>query len=256
MPRGVGGVARPAPRAIGKLSLAQRDELLANCAALPVALRCPPIRSVSAFVLSRLATADGSLDPRVEAWLADEGNRLTLEALLKAYRLHMKEKWTASAAVGTFNNMTRQTLLGLQPDAPKDDKYSVARRLRRLHDAKEAAVKRAQHSAEEASFRALCLCDHYDERQPGPWYQLHLLYRLALKLEGLGVLDSSPRAEADCPICLAKIDAPGQIWAHLEPCRHWMCDPCATAFMLERDEHRCPHCRADIAIFVRAVSGV
>ena len=112
MPRGVGGVARPAPRAIGKLSLAQRDELLANCAALPVALRCPPIRSVSAFVLSRLATADGSLDPRVEAWLADEGNRLTLEALLKAYRLHMKEKWTASAAVGATIFGVRLALLG------------------------------------------------------------------------------------------------------------------------------------------------
>jgi len=248
---------RPSPhRARNKLTPAKRDELLAAALPLPVALRCPPERSVSAFVLERLAAADGSLKTEVRSWLSDDGNRLLLQALLKAYRLHTKQNWPEANSIATFNNMTRQTLLGLQPGAPDDDKYSVSKRLRLLHSAKESGIAsaNAQISVAEASFRELCICDHYDG-QPGPWYQLHLLYRLALKLEEFQVLDESPRAEADCPICQATVSAPGEAWHQLEPCRHWMCGSCATTYMLERGEHKCPQCRREVAIFVEGKSG-
>ena len=47
-----------------------REDLLAQAEALPTALRCPPIRSASEFVLTSFVPDDGKLKPVVGAWLA------------------------------------------------------------------------------------------------------------------------------------------------------------------------------------------
>jgi len=98
--------------------------------------------------------------------------------------------------------------------------------------------------------------DHYNEHQPGPLFQLHLLYRLVLLLERLNVLEARPPA-VDCAICLtATVAAAGESWHQLEPCRHWLCGRCGESWMQEQAQHSCPMCRARIVLYVRAKSGV
>ena len=70
------------------------------------------------------------------------------------------------------------------------------------------------------------------------------------------MVEARPRADADCPICLSKVDAPGETWHQLEPCRHWVCGGCGEAWMQEHARNSCPQCRETIAIYVRARSGV
>ena len=248
------------PTAAEAFTVARRDEMLAAAQTLPQALRCPPIRSVSDYVLFSLATADGVVKPKVRAWLKKKKNRALLQRLAAAYKSKVAPNWPSPYSIATFNNMVRQTLLGLQPeDAPKvSTTYLVATRLRLLHEARQRAIAalKGTTTAEDAGFRGLCVHDHYVAGRPGPWFQLHLLYRLVLKLEQVGVLAASPHSEADCPICFAKVEGVGHLWHQLEPCRHWICDACADAYMQERDGSACPQCRAEIVLYVRARSDV
>ena len=120
------------------------------------------------------------------------------------------------------------------------------------------ALRKVQADDGLAGLRAF---DHYCEQQPGPWFQLHLLYRLVVKMRRNGALrhlaQPAPPAElqSDCPICLKPVEGSDQLWQHLEPCRHWLCDACATEYMQERSESRCPLCRETILVYVSAVSG-
>ena len=82
--------------------------------------------------------------------------------------------------------------------------------------------------------------DHYNECQPGPFFQLHLLYRLVLLLERLNVLEARPPA-VDCAICLtATVEAAGEVWHQLEPCRHWLCGGCGESWMQAQAQGSCP----------------
>ena len=53
---------------------------------------------------------------------------------------------------------------------------------------------------------------------------------------------------------LSKVDAPGETWHQLEPCRHWVCGGCGEVWMQEHARNSCPQCRETIAIYVRARS--
>ena len=142
--------------------------------------------------------------------------------------------------------------------APKANTgYLITKRLRLLHDARRKAVAAYgdAKTAEDAGFCGLCVCDHYIEGQPGPWFQLHLLSRLVLALEHLGVLTASPQSDADCPICFAKVEGVGHPWYQLEPCRHFICGACADEYMQERGEDTCPQCRQQVVLYVHAKSG-
>ena len=142
----------------------------------------------------------------------------------------------------TFRELVRKTLLGLQSTSPLREKwrYSVSATLQLLH-----AVQCAD------GFDGLCAADHRVERHPGPWFQLDLLLTLIGKLEYDQVLEPTPCAQGDCSICLERV-ATGQLWQHLEPCRHWLCSACSSEYMMERGEDRCPECRAEVAQFVAA----
>ena len=251
--------ARDHAVAVTSFTVAMRDEMLAaEPPRLPHALRCPPVRSPSAHVLASLATADGVIKPKVLAWLKRKNNRSHLLKLVAAYRSHVGANWPTSHAKATFNNMVRQTLMGLQPNAPKANTgYLITKRLRLLHDARRKAVAAYgdAKTAEDAGFCGLCVCDHYIEGQPGPWFQLHLLSRLVLALEHLGVLTASPQSDADCPICFAKVEGVGHPWYQLEPCRHFICGACADEYMQERGEDTCPQCRQQVVLYVHAKSG-
>ena len=112
--------ARDHAVAVTTFTVAMRDEMLAaEPPRLPHALRCPPVRSPSAHVLASLTTADGVIKPKVLAWLKRKNNRSHLLKLVAAYRSHVGANWPATHSKATFNNMVRQTLMGLQPNAPK-----------------------------------------------------------------------------------------------------------------------------------------
>jgi len=226
-------------------------------------------------VLTSLASDDGQLKPVVDAWLTHTGSRPLLDALQHQYIPCIGQKWPSNFSTKTFHNMVRHTLYGLQADvrAPVDQTYLITSRLRLLHKARMgaiAAAKAAKAKAAtgcasgeltkseetEAAFNGLCVCDHYNEHQPGPLFQLHLLYRLVLLLERLNVLEARPPA-VDCAICLtATVAAAGEAWHQLEPCRHWLCGRCGESWMQEQAQHSCPMCRARIVLYVRAKSGV
>eukprot|EP00966_Prymnesium_polylepis_P262961 6074007-Prymnesium_polylepis.2 len=209
------------------LTVATRDELFAQSEGPPRALRCPPLRSPSEFVFTSLATPDGKLKPKVQSWLEHEGSRPQLEVLLDQYTKAIGPKWPSEFSFKTFRNMMRQTLLGLQPGKPRVNRtYLITTRLRLLHGEREQAVYAARGIAAEpgalaadasridlakrntAAFKGMCVHDHLRDVFPGPWFQLHLLYRLVLMLERLGVLETRPDAAIDCPICLdARTDA-------------------------------------------------
>merc|ERR1711975_156027 len=98
-------------------------------------------------------------------------------------------------------------------------------RLRILHAArlKAIAIYGNEKTPEDAGFCGLAVCDHCIDGRPGPWFQLHLLYRLVLALEHLNVLPAPPHSDADCLICFAKVEGVGHLWYQLEPCRHFIC---------------------------------
>lgn len=250
---------RDAPRADSPelpFTVARRDEVIAQMLPLPGALRCPPWRSASEFVLRSLADDDGELRPNARAWLECAKNQPRLERLAAVYRANAGPSWPPPFSISTFNSMVRQTLLGLQPGAPQQNTtYAITKRLRLLHDARRAAAAGADVAAgisrEDAAFRQMCVLDHYTRRTPGRWFQLHLLYRLVLKLEEIGVLHAEPGAAPRCPICFTGAEG-GQEWHHLEPCRHWLCAACGDEYMQERAQHSCPQCRALIVCYVRA----
>ena len=244
--------------AVKPLTVARRDALLANAHSLPHALRCPPVRSPSAYVLASLATADGVIKPKVLAWLKNGRNRPLLQRMTVAYKSLAGSKWPTQYSQATFNHMVRQTLFGLQPDGPKvNTTYLITKRLRLLHAARAAAIATSgeEKTAEDAGFCGLAVCDHCIDGRPGPWFQLHLLYRLVQALERLGVLAASPQSEADCLICFAKVEGVGKRWYQLEPCRHYICGTCADEYMQERGEDTCPECRQKVVLYVPAESG-
>ena len=98
----------------------QRAAILAAESALPPALRCPPIRCVSAHVLARLAEPDGTLKPAVRAWLANPANFELLDAIRWAYVAGMEPHWPL--APKTFRELVHKTLLGLQSTSPLREK--------------------------------------------------------------------------------------------------------------------------------------
>ena len=231
------------PRPVG-FTAERRAELLATRQPLPRAMRYPPHLSTSGFVLSRLANSDGTLNARARRWLEDERNRAALDALRREFVAKYAAMWPLKA--NTFARLVRELLLGLLSDSPNRETtwcYSVPVSLSKLQ-----AIKLASGAD------GLYAHDHYSEDAPGPWFVLDLLYRLVRKLEHTGDLDPLPRAESDCPICLKNVTDAGELWHHLEPCRHWLCDACSRQYLIERGERECPQCRGAIVYFARARS--
>ena len=162
--------------------------------------------------------------------------------------------FTSRQLILTFDDIVRKSLLCFQSTSNNREawNYSLPRTLLMLH-----ALRAAK------GFAGLCANDHYSEEQPGRWFQLHLLYRLVMKLQHerarggiLAGLEPVPRADADCPICLKQVEGEGQVWYHLEPCRDWLCSGCGTEYMQARSHSTCTLCKRPIELYVHATSGV
>ena len=238
-----------------RLSAAERAKIIASAAVgeLPHALRVPPIRCVSEFVLENLANEEGSIKHEVRAWLEAKQNVQLLRNLRRFHVAHVGRDWPLSPK--TFDDIVRESLLCYNSTSPNRElwSYSLPRTMQMLH-----ALKTAK------GFAGLCANDHYSDQQPGRWFQLHLLYRLVMKLQhdrsrGDGLLAGLAPvqlAEADCAICLKQVEGEGQVWYQLEPCRDWLCSDCGDEYMLARRQSTCPVCRGAIKLYVSATSGV
>ena len=245
--------ARPHPRP-HRITAAARERIIASeDEQLPRALRVPPIRCVSEFVLSSLANKDGSIKHNVRTWLESEQNAKLLRDMMRLHIARVGQQWPLSPK--TFDDIVRKSLLCYQSTSINMEawNYSLPRTLLMLH---------ARRAAE--GFAGLCANDHYSEEQPGRWFQLHLLYRLVMKLqherargdEMLAGLEPVARGVADCPICLKHVEGEGQVWYHLEPCRDWLCSGCGTEYMQARSNSTCTLCKRPIELYVHATSGV
>ena len=241
----------PGPCEGERFDAAKRRSLLDDGKLLPFAFRAPPIRCVTEFVLTSLADKDGQLKGHVRAWMENPDNEPALRRFKMEYGQKNVRNWPSNYSPTTFYTMLAHTLFGLQSAkqshtyAFKTTYHFVPYRLKQLHRVRV-----------ESGFDGLCAVDHHTGKDPGPWFQLHLLYRLTLKLEEIGVLDTRPRTETDCPICFARVEGAGQPWYHLEPCRHWLCSSCGDEYMQARAENKCPQCRSRIVMYVHAQSGV
>ena len=234
---------------------ANRASCIADQRTLPLALRVPPFRCVSEFVLESLANpGKDSVRGEVVAWLV--ANCDELRAFRVMYTNRMLPQWPL--AKNTFNKIVAQTLLGYSSSSPKSPLHCSDPKEQWRYSVPGAvhALRKVQADDGSAGLRAF---DHYCEQEPGPWFQLHLLYRLIVKMRRHGALrhlaQPAQPAQADCPVCLKAVEGSNQLWQHLEPCRHWLCDACATEYMQEREQSRCPLCRETILVYVSAVSG-
>ena len=251
-PSAAAAAAPPPPR--HRLSVAERDRIIASeDEQLPRALRVPPIRCVSEFVLTQLANESGSIKHNVRAWLESQKNTQLLRDMMRSHISRVGPQWPRSPK--TFEDIVRKSLRCYQSTSANRETwlYSLPRTLLKLHELRVAE-----------GFAGLCANDHYSEVEPGRWFQLHLLYRLVMKLqherargdETLAGLEPVARADADCPICLKQVEGEGQVWYHLEPCRHWMCSDCGTEYMQARAQSTCTLCLRPVELYVHAASGV
>ena len=248
-----GARTRTQPNTKIRLTARKRAALLDSGEDLGKALRCPPIRCVSEFVLDNLADAEGVIRSDVKNWLVSS-DRAQLKELEKEHLELMGPHWPLKQK--TYEIIVNQTLLGYHSTSPRREKWrnSVPGALRALHEA------RVSNGA-----AGLFAYDHYCETQPGPWFRLFLLYRLTMKLRLDGVIphdglylpaEVGERDAADCPICRKSVAGDDQMWYHLEPCRHWMCDACGEEYMQKRATSECPLCKQRIVQYVSALSGV
>ena len=121
--------ARPHPRPHG-INAAARERIIASeDEQLPRALRVPPIRCVSEFVLSSLANEDGSIKHNVRTWLESEQNAQLLRDMKRLHITRVGQQWPLSPK--TFDDIVRKSLLCYQSTSIKREawNYSLPRTL-------------------------------------------------------------------------------------------------------------------------------
>ena len=224
---------------LGGFTVKRRRQALENSGeGLPPAVREPPERSAAVYIVERMHNV-----PAVRAFLNAPAHRERLHAEKRGLVQHVRMRVPLSRH-GAILPRIRGTL----GDAP-GHRYSVENVLARL-----AAVKDSPRG-----FERLCAYEHFDEDEPGPFWQLRILLILMLVIEDCGcasILAERSMDDAKCAICLDSLADMEEMsrWLQLEPCRHWLCASCGDEQARRRGVKKCPVCRCEVVCDAYAVA--
>lgn len=220
---------------LGGFTHAKRQRVLSEHKGLPRAVRVPPERSATIYILARMSNVD-----KVREWLDDATNEDVLRREKRAFYTRIRTEWDGPTA--SIEKRAHQTFCG-RAEQP----YSVESCLARLR-----AVSNQKPTKDDVpAFDRICASEYLDEDQPGPFWQLRLLQALVMIIDhsgAKGILAARDTDNSQCAVCLETIHDQGDAseWMQLEPCRHWLCSRCGEEHIVREGATRCHLCRKPI----------